>query len=298
MRIGNDIYPMSPSKIASMNGGNRCVICLDPLMLPPLEQSEDSRRSDDNICDLGVATPCGHPLHGACFKEWSSFQAMRENFDIERNQKVPCPTCNQPIHSFVKVFMKPELPTVKQVEEHNIISPELLELSKYFSDEDKDDKDDNVEILSNLSRLVEDMTNSSASSPHTKRRRGKRDRTQKKNLRDRQKTATDKSSKSVQKKNQKYKFKLLEAIQQIRNLEKEKKRRRDCHHADLQELRQTQCMNRKLLDAIQEQRHEQERKGKWRKIMGALCFGVGWWLNSKLHKYWAQTAGGAMSSAS
>ena len=69
-----------------MGDDDKCCICLESLF--------------DKDSVLGVTTPCGHPIHQACFGEWAANKMRRG-----RPEDIKCPTCNTPGASFTRIFI-------------------------------------------------------------------------------------------------------------------------------------------------------------------------------------------------
>ena len=85
-----------------------CVVCFEPLV------HEDS--------ELGVAVPCGHSFHSACFASWEKSKQKRGS------STTPCPLCNVATNLFVTIrFNRPGC---------SMYCPTISSLAKHFKKEE------------------------------------------------------------------------------------------------------------------------------------------------------------------
>ena len=310
-------HPPTGSSSSSGSSGknssnNNCVICLESLLAPPAQDDEDcfpesssaaaTDKAKNDFCDVGVATPCGHPCHVSCFEQWSAFQNLGKHLSHSRSNKemdvkpVPCPTCQQTTESFVKVFLRAEQPSHTEQQQQQQQQSAFQDSSSssdddsYTEDEaSEDEHDSNHGRVSDngnakISASIRSIPTGTFSVSHStsvlvrnvipidtmKRRRKKRDRF------GTSKTAVHHRNRPS--KHKLYKQRWQSACHQIKTLKMESQNRKDSHHSDLMELERINWTNYKLMK-------EMERivtiTSFRRNAFGLLCFGAGWYCKKK-----------------
>lgn len=74
LECAKESFKLAEEQSSASQSLETCVVCFEPLV------NEDS--------ELGVAVPCGHTFHSACFASWEKSKRRRES------SNVPCPLCN------------------------------------------------------------------------------------------------------------------------------------------------------------------------------------------------------------
>lgn len=240
---------------------NTCVICLEPL-LTATEDGHENIKDNDRMCDFGACSPCGHPVHESCFRQWATFQTS-DNSDRKKakNPGIPCPTCHKETTSFVKIFLR--------VEDKESVSS---------SDDEEEDEECEERTCGSSAKL-----NGQASADGTLTRpQSSSDRTRptsspcaaaKKNCkriihRKQQNNAT-----KLYKKAQWYKKRWMGKCEEVKTLKLEAQNRQKCHHDDLVGLERSQRTNFRLSKELE---RTIEAARFCRNVVGIACFTAGW----------------------
>jgi hypothetical protein len=221
---------------------NTCVICLEPL-LTSAEDGHEDKKDNAKMCDFGACSPCGHPAHESCFRQWATFQNSGNSVKQKtKNCGIPCPTCHMETTSFVKIYLR--------VEDKQAVSG---------SD---DEEEEECEEASDRPK------------PNPSPRAAAKGNCKKKSNHKQQKEAT-----KLSKKTQWYKKRWMGKCEEVKILKLEAQNRKKCHHHDLVDLERSQMTNFRLSKELE---RTIDAARLHRNFLGMACFAVGWIISRKL----------------
>jgi len=309
---------------------NICVICRDPLLSANCqdheeeyeEESSSNNNNHDSLCDLGVAIPCGHPVHQSCFEQYSVFQKgkITKTTTTESASStlaaaaIPCPTCQQMATSFVKVYLRVEPNNKHKLEtDHNTASSSSSSNGSGSEEENDSDDSDHDEEDSVVSDSVGANTTLCAPSTATttnnnnKRKRSlplslpsrrsssqrqpafsnnkpqpQNDSTKSSGHKRHHKKQKKRATAAPKRKAQWYKQRWMGACDKIKTLCIEAKHRQKCHLEDQFQLERSQNLCMRLCHDLD---HTVKMARIGRNCVGMLCFGIGWLVSQKYQHY-------------
>jgi hypothetical protein len=263
---------------------NTCIICLESLLTATEDDHDEKNATKDNndrMCDFGACSPCGHPVHESCFRQWATFHNSDKS---EKNKSkipgIPCPTCHKETTSFVKIYLRAE------------------EKESTTSSDDDDDDDEETEVEKCQERTFgpcdklkgQALADGTLSQPQSSSDNAKptassqcassaRNKNNCNNKKSNHKEPNKNTTRLLYKKKQWYKKQYLGKCEQVKILKLEAQNRQQCHHDDLVGLERSQRTNFRLAKELE----RTIETGRFcRNIMGFACFTVGWIISRKL----------------